>query len=167
MTIDGLAERHQEVAGKEGEAQLTGEPSPRFHGTLTRELHGILERAKPGRETVPNLERSLKEGFGDGVAVRIAQGAQDSLLLADELMGRADALLARIGERRARQVIAALEEVIARREQQGDYWPEGRLNLGIAYACLGEYEDARRWLDDAANMLKYPSYIPRSEQMLA
>jgi hypothetical protein len=89
------------------------------------------------------------------------------LVLADELVGTADALLVHMGEQRARRIIATLEEVIARREQQGDYWPEGRLNLGIAYACLGEYEDARHWLDDAANMLKYPSYIPRSAEMAA
>jgi hypothetical protein len=167
MAISGLPTKPRKTVGKEEEVRLAGEPSPRFHGALTSELHAILERTKPGRETIGDLERALKEGFGDGVAIRISEGARDRLVLADELVGTADALLMHMGEQRARRIIATLEEVIARREQQGDYWPEGRLNLGVAYACLGEYEDARHWLDDAANMLKYPSYIPRSAEMAA
>lgn len=165
MAIGVFPEPPREVVGREKEAQLAGEPAPRFHGTLTSELHGILERTKPGRETIADLERSLKEVFEHGIAVRISDGAGGRLLLANQVLGRADELLVRMGEQRARRIIADLEEVIARRQQRGDYWPEGRLNLGIAYACLGEYEQAKHWLEDAENMLKYPSYIGRSEAM--
>jgi hypothetical protein len=165
MALHVSPEQPREVVGREKEVQLAGEPAPQLHGTLTSELHGILERARPGRETVAKLERSLKEVFEHGVAVRIPGGTEGRLFLASQTLGRADELLVRLGEQRARRIIADLEEVIARRQQQGDYWPEGRLNLGIAHACLGEYEQAKYWLDDAANMLKYPSYLGRSEAM--
>ena len=90
---------------------------------------------------------------------------QGQLVLANNVVHtQASELLACLDERPASEIIAGLEEVIARREQQGDYWPEGRLNLGIAHACLGEYEDARRWLEDAVNILRYPSYIPRASR---
>ncbi len=124
--------------------------------------------ADASRETFDDLERSLKEAFGHDVTVRVSDATRDQLVLANNTVcTRADELIARLEEQRARQIIAGLEEVIARREQQGDYWPEGRLNLGIAYACLGEYENARRWLDDAVDIFRSPSYIPRSEQMAA
>ena len=36
----------RELIAKEKRLQLTGEPAPRFHGTLTSQLHGILERSR-------------------------------------------------------------------------------------------------------------------------
>ena len=115
---------------------------------------------------ITDIERALKELFDD-VTVRASETARSQIVLADPLHTQASELMARLDQQRAREIIAGLEEVVAKREKQGDYWPEGRLNLGIAYACLGEYENARRWLDDAVNILRYPSYIPRSEQMAA
>ena len=153
--------------GMEKQAKLTGEPAPRHHGTLTSQLNEILESADPNRETYGDLEDALKEVFKDHITVKVAGAARDQVVLLDNAVTKASGLLAHLNEQSARRIIAGLEEVIAQREQQGDYWPEGRLNLGIAYACLGEYENARRWLDDAVNMFRYPSYIPRSEQMAA
>lgn len=155
------------LAGRGKRAQLTGEPVPRFHGALTSQLHGILESADPSGETFGDLERSLKEAFEHDLTVKVSDATRGQLVLANNIATRASELMVRLDEQRARQIIAGLEEVITRREQQGDYWPEGRLNLGIAYASLGEYEAAKRWLEDAVNMFRYPSYIPRSEQMKA
>jgi len=158
----------QREAGKEERVRFTGEPAPRFHGTLTKQFYEILTSADASRETFGDLERSLQEAFGHDVTVRVADATRDQIVLANNTVcTRADELIARLEEQRPRQIIAGLEEVIARREQQGDYWPEGRLNLGIAYACLGEYENARRWLADAVDMFRSPSYIPRSQQMAA
>lgn len=153
--------------GKEKRVQFAGEPAPRFHGALTSGLHTILYRADPSRESFDDLERALKEVFGHDVTVKVSDATRGQVVLANPIVTRANELTARLDEQRAPEIIAGLEEVVAKREEQGDYWPEGRLNLGIAYACQGEYEAARRWLDDAVNMLRYPSHFPGSEQMLA
>lgn len=155
------------IAGGETQVEVTDEPSPRFHGTLTNHLRGLLERADPSRETLGDLERSLKHLFGDTLTVKLSESTRDRTLFANELVSTAESLLVRLDQQHARQIIAVLEEVIARRELQEDYWPEGRLNLGIAYASLEEYDDARRWLDDAVNMLRHPSYVGRGEEMAA
>jgi hypothetical protein len=152
--------------GNETRAKLGGETAPHTHGTLTRVLHGILEQADPSQHTFGDLERALKEVLDD-VDLQVSDAARGELILANALQIKTAKLMADLDEQGARQIIAGLEEAITRREQQKDYWPEGRLNLGIAYACLGQYEEARRWLEEAVNMLRYPSDIGRSEQTLA
>ncbi len=47
-----------------------------------------------------------------------------------------------------REIAEFMQEVVQKREARGDLWPEGRLQLGIAYAALKEYADARRVLDE-------------------
>jgi hypothetical protein len=36
-----------------------------------------------------------------------------------------------------------MQEMVDRREQRGDPWLEGRLELGVAYTVLGDYDRAR------------------------
>ena len=47
-----------------------------------------------------------------------------------------------------RETVEFLQEVVQKREARGDLWPEGRLQLGIAYATLEEYANARRVLEE-------------------
>ena len=61
-------------------------------------------------------------------------------------------LLGQLEELCLRQVIETLTKTIQHRETQEDYWPEGRLNAGIAYAILGDYQVARRWLEEAVDI---------------
>lgn len=156
------------LTGKEKQAKVTGEPDLRFHGTLTSQLLETFHQADPERETFDNLDRDLEKVFEHNVTVNVPDAIRSQLVFANNIVhARCSKLLALLDEHHEREIIVNLEEVITRREQQGDYWPEGRLNLGIAYACLGEYEAARRWLEDAVNILRYPSYVPRSQQMAA
>lgn len=46
------------------------------------------------------------------------------------------------------QIAGFLQSVISKREARGDLWPEGRLQLGIAYAELQNYENAQRVLEE-------------------
>lgn len=153
------------LAGKEELVQLADETTERFHGALTRNMLEILEHATPNDYLLDDLARSLKEVFLDDVTIKGAQGARSQFLLAGSQHNKAHMLLERMDQQQEHQIIAVLEDMIKRRELQRDYWPEGRLNLGIAYACLGEYEKARRWLQEAVNMFRNPSYILHSDQM--
>jgi tetratricopeptide (TPR) repeat protein len=160
LSTDALQER----IGTEKQTQLTGDTAQQPHGALTSALHAILERADPTRDTFGDLERALIE-VSDDVTLQASDATRRQLVFANELQIRASTLVTRLDEQCTREIIAGLQEVIARREQQGDYWPEGRLNLGIAYACLGQYEDAQRWLDDAVNMFRYPADAGRDRRM--
>lgn len=46
-----------------------------------------------------------------------------------------------------RQLVIFLQAVVDRRAARGDLWPTGRLELGIAYATLNDWENAQRMLD--------------------
>ena len=168
MALMVTSEPLGESTGEEKRVQLSGEPAKRLHGSLTIQLCEFLQGADLAGATVDDLERSFVERFRQNVAVKIAEGVRDQTLFAAyAVRSRSIELLKHLDELEAREMIAGLEATIAQRQQQGDYWPEGRLNLGIAYACLGEYDGAKRWLEDATNMLRYPSYVQRSEQMAA
>ena len=156
--------------GVETEAKL-GQGAEQVHGTLTGALYAILDRADAARESYGELERDLQKALR-GILVKVAEAARGQVILTNQItLPRARELIQHLmagpDEQRAREIIAGLQEVITRREQQGDYWPEGRLNLGIAYACLGEYQDAERWLDEAVDMFRRPSNIGRSKFMAA
>jgi tetratricopeptide (TPR) repeat protein len=51
-------------------------------------------------------------------------------------------LLTRLGQKPVADAISLLSRMIEQRDQQGDTFPEGRLNLGVAYAAVGDYERA-------------------------
>ena len=51
-------------------------------------------------------------------------------------------------QRPLREVVTFFESVIAKRAERDDLWPEGRLQLGIAYALLQDYLNARRVLEE-------------------
>lgn len=158
-------EKPMEYSGMEELMQVADETTKRSHGFLTWNVLEILAHANPNDYSPDDLARSLNEVLGPRVTIKIAEEARTQLLLADSHHSKANELLKRMAQQQEHQIIDVLKDMIKRRELQRDYWPEGRLNLGIAYACLGEYEEARRWLQEAVIMFRDSSYILHSDQM--
>lgn len=137
--------------GQELEAQLPTESALRRHGSLTIALIQALEGIDPTQRSVRDLESSVRDLAP--LSFQILCDAEDSLLLSSPSPLRGLELIGQLEELRLRQTIETLGKVIARREAQDDYWPEGRLTLGIAYAAKGDYDTARRWLEEAVAIL--------------
>ena len=146
---------HQEelaLVGREREVQLPGESPPRVHGVLTHTLIQVLEQADPVHTRLTDLESFL----GDALSILdllATDDAKDRLLFASPALSTAVEMTQALEQQDLRQIIDTLEKVIARKESQDDYWPEGRLNVGIAYAALGDHPAARRWLEEAVAIL--------------
>jgi hypothetical protein len=67
-------------------------------------------------------------------------------------------------QRPLREIVDFLETVIAKRAARDDLWPEGRLQLGIAYATLQEYANARRVLQEVIQICESGGrYMERAE----
>jgi tetratricopeptide (TPR) repeat protein len=81
----------------------------------------------------------------------------------DNRVGRDEAFaqLARLEKEATAQAISILSRMIEQREQQNDPYPEGRLNLGVAYASLGDYERALPLLERAVALYTDPTIYER------
>ena len=130
--------------------------------TLTAELRHWLRSANQGA-TVSELELVLRQQFPERLVFLTSEETSQEPFFSTPHTGRALAILQDLLDDPVRQAIAHLREAITVREQQGDPWPEGRLNLGIAYAQVGDYDQAQRWLTEAVNFLRYPDYGHRAE----
>jgi Tfp pilus assembly protein PilF len=65
------------------------------------------------------------------------------------------------------QSASFLEGMVAKREARADLWPGGRLQLGIAYAALRDYEQARRTLDEVIRICESGGKYRREQMMVA
>ena len=139
----------------EAETTLLDEPQAVYHGQLTAVLVRCLERTDSSTTVFADVIRQLNnEWVEKDVSIRASAEALPRPVLASaahfEVMQRAIEL-----ERAPlRKIIALLKRAIDQRQKAEDYWPEGRLNAGIAFAVSGDYEQARRLLDETVDIFE-------------
>jgi hypothetical protein len=114
----------------------------------------VIRRADPERTT----NRELKQQINSLVLAQAEQNrarspiinhsGEEALFLGNRELVDLIRAFQQIEQGPARQAVEFLKRTIRRRESQSDLWPEGRLQLGMAYAALGEWELARRELDE-------------------
>ena len=107
---------------------------------------------KSKRARLMELEADLRKVFGSDIYVKIEKEGHQATFLADPLQHKALQFVDQIAAREIADLIKVLSDMVASREQQGDWWPEGRLNLGIAYATAGEYTKACDFLEQARDL---------------
>ena len=136
------------------EAALLDEAAGTCHGRLTVTLVGLLERQNTATATFADLVAPIeRQEFSARVDVRIPDEARRRpvwataahLALLQETLALERAPL--------RRIIATLNAAIARRQGVDDFWPEGRLNAGIACAAAGDYKEANQLIGAAEDIL--------------
>jgi uncharacterized caspase-like protein len=65
------------------------------------------------------------------------------------------------------EIAAFLQAEVDKREAREDLWPEGRLHLGIAYAALKDYDNARRTLDEVIRICESGGKFMREQNFIA
>lgn len=91
---------------------------------------------------------ALRHAMFGKIELPAAEAGLTSALAAAANPDHAAPELPQNAQKRLEAIVAFLQEAVAKREARNDLWPEGRLQLGIAYAALKEYPAARRTLDE-------------------
>jgi hypothetical protein len=139
---------------QEAETTLLDEDQAAFHGQLTAALVRFLERAEGPQAVFGNLAKHLQKEWAENVSLRASEEIRPRPLWQSaahfELMQRA----LKLEQAPLRQIIAVLKRAIKQRQNVEDYWPEGRLNAGIAAAEAGDFHEARRLIEEAVEIME-------------
>jgi hypothetical protein len=119
----------------------------------THELLQVLERLDPFRSTGRELEIRLRERIREQVAFFPSEQTAGQLLFRGAQEQQALSILLELEQMPVRQALGGLEEILKTRENQEDYWPEGRLNAGVACELMGDLEPAQRYLEETVDIL--------------
>jgi hypothetical protein len=138
----------------EAETVLRDEPRAAYHGRLTAAIVRSLEPVDGPHAVFDDIVRQLLKELGEDVSLRASEDILARPVWMSvahfELMQRAFEL-----ERAPlRKIIAVLKRAIEQRQKAEDYWPEGRLNAGIACAAAGDYHQARHLIQEAVDILE-------------
>ena len=119
----------------------------------THELLQVLGRLDPFRSRGRELESRLRERVRESVAFFPSEQAAAQLLLRGAEEQQALTILLELEQMPVREAMEGLAETIAAREEQEDYWPEGRLNAGVACELMGDLEPAQRYFQETIDIL--------------
>jgi len=131
---------------------LLDEQQPSYHGTLTAALIRSLEQADVARATFSDIVQNLEDEFKNDIAVRFSRNIPSRQLFTNTAHVEALHRTIELEQAPIRDILAVLNKAIDRRQKAEDYWPEGRLNAGIAYAAVGDYHKARRLIEEAVDL---------------
>ncbi len=131
-----------EILGPQGSA-LEG-----VHGVMTAALVSALSEAGSESLSVAQLSEAMSAGFDDDRLIPMVLGEATNAPLFDPEPNHQTiyVLAARAEHQPVRKTAERLRILI---ERNGDVYPEGYLNLGIAYAFLGEHDRAIAALEKA------------------
>lgn len=138
----------------EAETGLLDEPQAAYHGRLTAAIVRSLEQVAGPPAVFDDIVRQLRKELGRNVNLH----ASEDILPRPVWMSAAQfELMQQVIElERAplRKIIAVLKRAIEQRQKAEDYWPEGRLNAGIACAAAGDHHQARQLIKEAVDILE-------------
>lgn len=95
------------------------------------------------------LELSLRTQSTDSLHLPapLIAAPNDQLLLSNPALTELLREIRAVEQAPIREIAQFLQAMVDKREARGDLWPDGRLQLGIAYAALEEYTRAREVLE--------------------
>jgi tetratricopeptide (TPR) repeat protein len=146
-------------------------PEPTYYlAALARVLGELDPERATNREVQQQIQKAV-QAKDEGTQVEppiIYHPGDERLFLGN---GDLDALyrtFEQIEQGPLRQAVAFLEEAVRRREAQGDLWPDGRLELGIAYTLLEDWQRAQRVLDEVIDICESGGrYLSKNVAMAA
>ena len=135
-------------------ASTTATPAPYLQALLQ-----CLERVDPQRTTNANFQKQLEQAIATSrdeplplPSPSLAFPEADQLFLSNQTMTELIRELRTAEQNPLLEIVTFLQAVVDKREARNDLWPEGRLQLGIAYAALADYANARRVLEEVINI---------------
>jgi len=132
----------RDETGRRGEA----------YGQMTTSLMGVLQRVDPDSLTYQDW---LKKSYPDRSKLRpkLVGDGRDEMVFGNAVR-KNEALnaITRIEQMPIRQAIELLNQLVTSHERTGQSAPEALLDLGVAYAVVGERELSIRTLDRAVDL---------------
>jgi len=138
----------------EAETILLDDSRAAYHGRLTAAIVRSLKPADGPHIVFSDIVRQLLKVLGRGVSLRASEDILPRPVWMSaaqfELMQKA----AELERAPLRKITAVLKRAIEQRQKTEDYWPEGRLNAGIACAAAGDHQQARQLIKEAVDILE-------------
>ena len=138
----------------ETETTLLDEPQAAFHGRLTVAFIRSLERAEKPRIVFDDIIGHLRKELGEDVHLRTSEEALTRPAFSSAAQFELMQSAAELERAPLRKIIAVLKRAVEQRQKAEDYWPEGRLNAGIACAAAGDHHQARQLIKEAVDILE-------------
>ena len=153
------------------------ETKSKYHGVLTYSLIRGLEKWKESTITYAQWfdsaskyshdrfvvlgEHEGEQWFsGDTILEFLQKPPFDNSVLREEVV----ALITKLEQTSIYETIRLLRRMIEQRQQQNDYYPEGHLNLGLAYSVIGDYDGSVDHLERAISLYSDQSVMSREKR---
>lgn len=138
----------------EAETMLLDEAQPAYHGQLTAALVRFLERADGPQALFGELVKHVHKQWTEDVSLRATADILPRPLWQSAAHFKLTQRALELEQAPLRRVLAVLKRAIEERQGKEDYWPEGRLNAGIAAAAAGDFREARRLIAEAVDIME-------------
>jgi uncharacterized caspase-like protein len=143
---------------------------PEVHGYLTYALVQALASADASSLSYRSWLEAANAGQGSsrplfGAMDHLNEPRLDEPLFENHSLKESiHSLLQRIDREPVEEAVAILRRVIDERHQQGDWYPEGRLNLGIACAAAGDHAHSIEMLERTISLYRDPVPMDREKE---
>ena len=97
---------------------------------------------------------------GDTILEFLQKPPFDNSVLREEVV----ALVTKLEQTSIYETIRLLRRMIEQRQQQNDLYPEGHLNLGLAYSVIGDYDGSVDHLERAISLYSNQSVMSREKK---
>jgi len=145
-SLDNLPDVAQSFKVEAQFPALRGDTGKKIYGTLTYALIRSLQEATAPTLTYAQLIQAVSEKLKPSRAIAASDNLNVTIFSNSVAESTIYTLLTRINEEPIMQMIQLSRRLI---EQRNDIDPEGYLNLGVAYAVLGEYDKSLEALSKA------------------
>ncbi len=136
-------------------SQINNQKVEEFYPRYLAALAQCLKQVEPRHSTNATFEKNLRhlvrqiaDQQNTLPELLIAHQGNDQPFLSNQPMANFLRSIRQIEQKPLAEIANSLQTTIDKRQARNDLWPDGRLQLGIAYAELGEYALARRIFDE-------------------
>ncbi len=138
----------------EAETVLLDAPQAAYHGRLTAAIVRSLEQVDGPQIVFADIIRQLRKELGRDVSIRASEDIRPRPVWTSAAQFELMQQVIELERAPLRKIIAVLKRAIEQRQKAEDYWPEGRLNTGIACAAARDHRDARRLIEESVKIME-------------
>lgn len=133
----------------------SGVKTKRWHGTLTHAILQSLSSFDTSAISAAQLSGAVSERLTESAAVFLPdKDPADYLFENRSQRAEVQNQILKIENAPINEAIGLMWNLIRQKEKIGDYYPEGRMNVGIMHGFKGEYDDAISALERAISLYR-------------